>query len=249
MTTIERSPTRFFSYLFYLVLLMALSVAIYFFIAQQFLQPAPEVPSEVVFETPAPSPLIVSPADVQFAESFDQDLKAWQLSPAGQAAFDRGALVLDDNRYNDFGWARPHLTFDNFVLEVYARWLGGAIGGGYGVEFRVDDESGDFYAFYLHNDGRFTAGKRLDGTWFAVVDEFSPAVQRGGGLNRIRIEALGERLRFFVNDTYLVDIHNQALTKGDIRLVARKIEGTEQFLAAFDDLIIARIPPAPAATP
>ncbi len=174
MTTIERSPTRFFSYLFYLVLLIALSVAIYFFIAQQFLQPAPEVPSEVVFETPAPSPLIVSPADVQFAESFDQDLKAWQLSPAGQAAFDRGALVLDDNRYNDFGWARPHLTFDNFVLEVYARWLGGAIGGGYGVEFRVDDESGDFYAFYLHNDGRFTAGKRLDGTWFAVVDEFSP---------------------------------------------------------------------------
>lgn len=239
------NPGRFLLNLIYILIVIGIIFAIYWFIVQQFEEPVPTIPSEILNPKTEPIPAVIEASLLQLQENFEVDINAWELSPPNQAYYDRGALVLHDNIYEEDAWARPHLTFDNFVLDVYGRWLGGAIGGGYGVQFRLDDETGDYYSFLLHNDGRFTVGKRLDGTWFEVINDFSPHIERNGGLNRMRVEALGDRFRFYVNNQFLVDIRNEGLPKGDIRLVATKADGTEEFMAAFDNLVIARHPGMP----
>ena len=185
--------------------------------------------------------------DVLLSEDFEVDNGAWSMAPVGQAVYEGGGLILNDDRFAGNAWARPHLDFDNFILDVHARWLGGAIGGEYGLQFRLDDESGDYYTFHLENAGRYVIGKELDGDWFEITSGYSPAIQNNGGVNLIRIEAIGEQFRFFVNGTYLIDIKNQGLAAGDIMFFATKSEGTEQFLAAFDNLRVARYMGDPAA--
>ncbi|MDJ0752582.1 MAG: hypothetical protein QNJ45_03615 [Ardenticatenaceae bacterium] len=239
------NPGRLLLNIIYILVIIAIIFAIYTFIVQQLEEPVPEVPSLVLTPQSEPVQAVIRSDLLQLEENFDIDLNAWELSPPNQAYFERGALVLHDNQFDDEAWARPHLTFDNFVIDVYGRWLGGAIGGSYGVEFRIDDESGDFYSFYLHNDGRYTVGKQFNGSWFEVVEDFSPSIERNGGLNQIRVEAIGDRFRFYINNQFIVDIQNQGLPKGDIRLIASKAEGTEEFMAAFDNLVVARHPGSP----
>ena len=239
------NPGRFLLNVIYILIIIAIIFAIYWFIVQQFDDPILENASVVLTPQSPPVPAQVSQPLMQLEDDFEVDFRTWEFSPPDQAYYDRGALVLHDNIYEEPAWARPHLTFDNFVMDVYARWVGGALGGGYGIEFRVDDESGDYYRFTLHNDGRYKIGRQISGRWFEIVDEFSPSIARNGGLNKIRIEAIGDRFRFYVNDQFLIDIQQQGVAKGDIRLVAAKAEGTEEFLAAFDDLTIARHPGSP----
>ena len=51
MTAVERNPRRFLTTLFYIFLVLILAVALYFFIAQQFFEPAPAVPSDIVYQS------------------------------------------------------------------------------------------------------------------------------------------------------------------------------------------------------
>ena len=91
-------------------------------------------------------------------------------------------------------YARPHLTFDNYVLEVDARWSGGAVGGTYGVRFR-DENRDNYYAIYIGNDGRYEIGKQVEGRWASLSQGFSDAIDRNGGINKFHIEANGHDLQ------------------------------------------------------
>lgn len=185
----------------------------------------------------APQPIIAANSNIVFQDNFDQTVGAWELSPIKQAEYVNGVMFLDDSNIDGAGWARPHLRFQDFVLDVDSRWLGGSVGGTYGVRFRLQD-SGEFLGFYLHNDGWFTIvqnGTESEGT---LYEAFSSAISRAGEPNRIHIEANGNHFRFFVNGRYLVDIEAEAPKLGDIMFVAQKVEGTDSFRVGFDNLVI-----------
>ncbi len=246
MTTTTAAQQRFSTFAYNLIIIIfiiGLLALIWFTYGRQVLSTEPPIPSQVTVIEPAPLPVAVNAADVLFQESFDVDTSSsWDMSIAGQAEIARGVMVLDDNQYDGIAFAQPHLVFDNFVAQVHTRWLSGSFGGRYGLQFRVQDSlDGDYYAFYIRNDGRYVIGKYLVGRWYPIHEEFSEAILRGGGVNLLRVEAEGSTLRFFVNDTYLTDVVNEGLGAGDVRLAAERATGdTTSFAVAFDNLVISQ---------
>jgi hypothetical protein len=203
-------------------------------------EPSPTPLSPVNVLSPPPAPIPVSDLDVLFEDNFEQS-GGWDLSPVGQAEYRNGAIYLEDSNITDYGWSRPHLRIQDFILETDSYWLGGAVGGVYGIRFRMLD-TGEFLALHLKNDGWFTIIKSDESGQVTLMDSFSPAINRSGGVNRIHIEAKDDHFRFFVNGGYLVDVQIPAPDAGDIMFLAQKAEGTDTFSVAFDNLIIALAP-------
>jgi hypothetical protein len=191
--------------------------------------------------SPAPSPIGLTDLIIIFEDNFDNSAGNWELSTVGQAQYVDGVMYLEDTEVTGIAWSRPHLRFQDFILNVDSRWLGGSVGGTYGIRLRLLDP-GAFLAFHLHNDGWFNIIQNQADDSAILYEAFSSAVNRGGEANHIHIEANGESFRFFVNGTYLVDVQAAAPPSGDIMFVAEKVEGTDSFRVGFDNLIIALHP-------
>lgn len=174
-------------------------------------------------------------------EDFTAVRGSWRFSPPDQASFFGQGLLLDDNAYTGEAWAQPGLTFENFVLKVKSRWVGGSLSGSYGIRIRKNSESGEFLALYLHNDGRFTIAEQSRLSLETVVNQYNSAIQINGGINEIQIEASGDVVHFFVNNAYLGTYNDPIPATGGIEFVAIKaeeLEGSDTYKAAFDDLTI-----------
>lgn len=171
-------------------------------------------------------------------EEFAVTRGSWSFSPPNQATIFGQALLLDDNIYSGEAWAQPGLTFDNFVLKVSSRWVGGALSGSYGVRIRKDNDTGEFLALYLHNDGRFTIAEQNRRSLTTVVNQYNGAIQTDGGINEIQIEASDNVVHFFVNNAYLGTYSDSIPEAGGIEFVAIKTEESEVYKAAFDNLMI-----------
>lgn len=192
--------------------------------------------------SPAPSPIDSANLNILFSDNFDHSAGDWELSPANQAQYVNGVMYLGDTELEGAAWSRPHLRFQDFVLDVDSRWLGGSVGGTYGLRFRLDDAD-EYLAFYLHNDGWYNVIHNQRNQSTVLHEALSQAVNHAGEANHIHIEAQGERFRFFVNGTYLVDVQVAAPESGDIMFVAEKVEGTDEFRVGFDNLVIGLHPP------
>lgn len=238
--TMQQRARGFIQNITIILLALLAVVAVYYYFFQRTIAPIREEKIEIVQVDPVPAPVIIASEHVVFQDTFEVALDSWETSVAGQALYDRGALILN-NKFEDEAFARPHLVFDNFVLNVHTRWLGGAVGGLYGIRFRMQDTE-DYYAFYLSNEGRYQIGKSVSGTWISE-GSFSEAIALGGSLNLIQIEARESTLRFFVNGHYIGDLTDVDLGAGDIALVAQKSgETNNSFVVAFDNLTVARYP-------
>jgi len=199
-------------------------------------------PPPFTAEVLSPAPPITSiESNIVFQDNFDHTVGAWELSPIGQADYVNGVMFLEDSDINGEAWSRPHLRFQDFLLDIDSRWLGGSVGGSYGVRFRLQD-TGEFLGLYVHNDGWFTVVQNGAESPVTLYEAFSPSISRAGEANRIHIEAKGNSFRFYVNGAYLVDVQIEAPVNGDIMLVAQKVEGTESFRVGFDNLVIALHP-------
>lgn len=216
-----------------------------------------EDPVQITQQNPPPAPLTIAPESVIFQDTFEFSRESWEVAPAGEAVVDRGAMILNDMPFVDRGilaidnlpfdgeaFARPHLVFDNFIFNTHTRWLSGAVGGRYGIRFRLQDED-NFYAFYLSNEGRYIIGKTVGGEWREVTSDYHNAIALGGGVNLIQIEANGSNMRFFVNGTYITDMTDAEFGGGDIAIIAERTGTTDTYMVAFDNLTVGRIPPTP----
>jgi len=191
-------------------------------------------------------PIPINTLDTLYQEGFSSVQIGWESSESGYHSdgdYVNGELVLTrlNNLRNAYSYARPHLTFDNFVLEVDGRWAGGAVGGRYGVLFRYVDAD-NYYAIHIGNDGRYVLGKQTDGVWQPLIEGFAREIARDGVYNRFHIEATGGYIRCFVNGAYLGGVQDDDHASGDIALASWLPEGTENFHAAFDSLIVAIAP-------
>ena len=101
-------------------------------------------------------------------------------------------------------------------------------------------EDNSFYAFYVHNDGRYTIARqvRTANNWTVFGNEYTDALETTGGVNTLQIEAVGDTFRFFINNTYIRTLKDDRIEKGDIELVSIKVEDSDRFMAGFDDLLI-----------
>lgn len=222
------------------VILLLVAILILVLFASFILKREEELPAiavQTAVLSPAPTPISIEGADLLLRDDFNGTQGAWVLSKPEQAMYQSGLMILNDRHYSGFGWARPHLQFENFVLDTQARWIGGALGGVYGLFFGYQNES-DFYAFTISNDGWYRISHIQDDVAQVLDEHLNIAVHPGGENNRFRLEVNGQTMRFFINDTYLVDITDPNWRRGDIMLVAQKAEDADNYLVAFEDISV-----------
>lgn len=180
-------------------------------------------------ERPAPM------GDVLFADDFSVD-RGWSLGCGSEEATrfeNEQLLVVQRGGCAGPGTADPSLDFDDFILEVDTRWLSGPVGGHWGIAYRIFP--GTQYEFQLSNDGRYWVGSR----GHEITSGFSDAISRDGGTNKMRIEAEGSIMRFFVNGEFLAEVMDERSSRGGITFYSDTPTG-EAFVVSFDNLVVAK---------
>lgn len=205
----------------------------------------PETASPLVTLEPTQA-IPINTLDVWYQEGFSDSHIGWELSTSGyhtEGEYVNGEIVLTrlNNLRTAYTYARPHLTFDDFVLEIDGRWASGAVGGQYGILFRYSDAE-NYYRFQIGNDGWYILGKQTKGVWRPLLQGFVKEIARDGVYNRFHIEAVRDEIRCFINGQYLGGIRDDDHALGDIVLAAWLPEGTENFTAGFDNLTVAIAP-------
>jgi hypothetical protein len=123
-------------------------------------------------------------------------------------------------------WATAGQKLGDGRYELEARPLEGTADNGYGMIFRADVEQGDFYLFKVSSDGYAYIGRcrescaeqvaLVEADWFELE-----AINQGFDVtNRLRVDALGPSLTFYVNDAPAGAVEDATFRSGDIGLLA-----------------------------
>lgn len=140
-------------------------------------------------------------------------------------------------------WSTAGRSFEDGVYEVEATQLEGPLDNGYGMLFRVDDDTDSFYIFEVSGDGYVWIGRCENGCdeeevliedgWFA-----SEAVNQGLDIaNKLRVRAEGANMIFSVNDQEVGRVTDNTFDSGDIGIMVETL-GEGDVLVAFDNFTV-----------
>jgi hypothetical protein len=119
-------------------------------------------------------------------------------------------------------WSTADQNFDDGVYEVEATQLEGTLDNGYGMMFRINNDTDSFYLLEVSGDGFIWIGRCADGC--SEVESFaqggwfeSEAVNQGhNATNHLRVRAEGANMIFYVNDQEVGRVTDTTLRRGDI---------------------------------
>jgi hypothetical protein len=145
-----------------------------------------------------------APDALLYAASFDENTDDWQQFDDGQlsAQVADGALILQNDVAGRYAFSVARPRYADFDLRVEATAVSGPLNNGYGVLFRYRDAS-NYYAFLVSSDGFYRLSRVVAGSE-RILSEWvdTPVVTQGfERVQRLRVVALGDQFRFFVNDT------------------------------------------------
>lgn len=160
-----------------------------------------------------------------------------------QATIRDGQLLIEVNGPNVAQFATlQEPTLSDFVVEVEATQLAGSPDSSYGLLFRLQSPNA-FYRFEITSSGLYIVERRDPaGTWTRLVEDWTaaPAVQTGlHVVNRLKVEAAGPILAFYVNDQLLRQLTDATYTAGNVALDAGTF-GQAGLQVAFDNLVVRR---------
>jgi len=148
-------------------------------------------------------------------------------------------MLVKDN-YGIF-YATAGENFTDGIFEVEATQVDGPLNNGYGMLFRVDEETDSFYAFEVSGDGYVWIGRctnlcedgavaLVGGDWFP-----SPAVQTGlQATNHLQAIVEGNRMTFYVNSVEVGRTSDTTFAAGDIAIMVETL-GERGVRVVFDD--------------
>jgi serine/threonine protein kinase len=188
-------------------------------------------------QTSTPSPTFAPPATetlsvlqdrVLFADDFSDPNSGWP--PAGQNS--QGGYGYQSNNYrlhvtesDGVLWVATERIYDNAIMQVDANPTSTDMNGYYGLLCRIVDER-NFYYFVIGNNGDYTIGKYKDGTFQSLSGGWqqSAAIRQGAQNNRLKVDCLGNALRFYANETLLGEVTDSDFTSGYSGLVAAALD-------------------------
>lgn len=138
-------------------------------------------------------------------------------------------------------WTTAGLDFADGWYEVEATQVSGPDNNLYGMLFRVNNETEDFYAFQISGDGyawigRYHSGGDTEaapivGSWWFE----SSAIKQGAGVrNNLKVRAEAGNLIFYVNDQEVGRVTDNTFERGDIGLITGSL-GQGDVLIRFDN--------------
>lgn len=180
-----------------------------------------------------------------FNESFDS-AGNWGIgsTPEVEGQVDDGVYEMHVKSNHGLYLATAGKNFDDGVYEVEATQIDGPLNNGYGMLFRVDESTDSFYVFEVSGDGYVWIGYCSDlceteavalvgGDWFR-----SPAVNTGLHVtNRLRVEADGPQMTFYVNGVEVGRTADNRLPEGDIAVMIEAL-GQPGVQVAFDNFSV-----------
>jgi len=182
-----------------------------------------------------------------FIETFDE-AGSWGT---GEDAYSIGAVV--DGVYdfkvleNDISrWVSAGKNFSDGIYQVEATPVEGPVDNGYGLLFRANAETGDFYLFKVSADGYVWIGRYEDGAEATTIigDHWfeSPAVLRGLNVtNVLKVQAEAGNMIFYVNDQEVGRVTDNTLTSGDVGILVQTLGGGG-VRVLFDNLSVNPLP-------
>lgn len=130
--------------------------------------------------------------------------------------------------------------FDDFILEVDVTQLDGSLSSSYGVLFRLQNPH-QFYRFEITGNGLYVVEKSMgEGQWQRFTDGWveSPFIIQGlNRTNRIKVEAVGSQLKFFINERQVEVFTDTTYTSGQIAVDAGTFN-QGGVTASFDNLVV-----------
>jgi hypothetical protein len=178
--------------------------------------------------TPTAVAVAVNPVSgmVIYEDDFEDPDSGWDVYNYGDtlALYQDGEYRLGIFQTDYVAWGNPDSALDlgDFEIEADARAVEGPLDNNLGILVRYQDGDEGFYWFQISSDG-FFAVDRLDGDEWIAISEWqeSAAIQQGlGATNRLRVTCVGEQFTFYVNDTWLTTVSDDALDGGRIGLAA-----------------------------
>lgn len=180
-----------------------------------------------------------------YRETFDEP-GSWRVGEDGDVT---GQIV--DGKYDLlvkadilFAWTTAGRNFGDAVYEIEATQIEGPLNNGYGLLFRVDDTRDDFYVFEISGDGYVWIGRYKNGgddeTTPIVGDWWfeSGAVNQGlNALNKLKVDAEGANLIFYINDQEVGRVTDNSFSRGDVGLMVETM-GAGGVRVQFDNLMV-----------
>lgn len=185
---------------------------------------------ETAESTPTPEPTTEPTTTAEYIETFDET-GDWGVGDTDEVLGQVVDGVYDFAVFaeNALYWTTAGQNFGDGVYEVQGTAVGGNLDNGFGMIFRSNNDTDDFYVFEISSDGYVWIGLCLDGCsetdvlnggWFA-----SDAVNQGlNATNFLRVIANGPNMAFFVNGVEVGHYTDATLPVGDIGLLVETFD-------------------------
>jgi hypothetical protein len=165
---------------------------------------------------------------VLFRDDFSNPLSGWKpgVSGNGEARYQDGAYRISVSQPSSDVWASPGFNFADARIEVDASKAGGPDDNDFGVICRSNG-SKNFYFFTVSSDGYYGIGKFKSGVQIligATSMQTSDKILRGGQVNHIRADCVGNTLTLYVNGEKIQSVNDSDFNSGEVGLIAGAFE-------------------------
>jgi len=146
------------------------------------------------------------------------------------------SITVKKPNWQFISWA-PGKSFPaDFEVKVDARKIAGPTGK-YGIIWGKDGDN--YYVFTISSNGRYRLRKQVNDVWQKnpVPWTNSPAIKRGTGSNKLKVNVIGNSITLIVNDTVLTTVKGSSFGPGKIGLVGGSFDETGVEVQ-FDNLMI-----------
>jgi hypothetical protein len=173
-----------------------------------------------------PTGTVPAQGDLLYEDDFRDPGSGWDTwsedATSGKYVDGEYRLAVYQEDYMAWSYPADDEEFADLAIEVEARQVEGSLDSTFGllVRHQVDEER--YYWFQISGDGYYSVEEMRDGEWILLQEwEPSDAIKQGlESTNRLRVVCYGDRFSFYVNETHLTDLVDDALRSGAIGLAA-----------------------------
>jgi hypothetical protein len=166
------------------------------------------------------------PGTLLYEDDFEDPESGWDAHNDGDtlSIYSGGEyrLAVYTDSYVVWTTPEPALDLSDFAIEVEARQVEGPLDNNLGLLVRYQENVDDFYWFQISSDGYFSVDLREGGDWQSLIGwEASPAIEQGLDVtNRLRLVCRSNEFNFYVNDSLVTTLVDDAYATGNIGLAA-----------------------------
>lgn len=173
-----------------------------------------------------PTDVVLAPGALLYEDDFEDPESGWDAYNDGDtlAIYSGGQyrLAVYTDSYVVWTTPEPALDLADFVLEVEARQVEGPLDNNLGLLVRYQEGDDSFYWFQISSDGYFSVDLREADDWTSLIGwQASDAIAQGlNATNHLRLVCRGNEFTFYVNDSPLTTLVDDAYAAGNIGLAA-----------------------------